>query len=109
MSAGDHEEPGGGVAGADGDGECVEQAGAHERRGAVGVQVEDGGVGHGGVDGAAVGKGEHGSGQTGSLLRVVDSFERRFEVLVDRLGVVVVDGVTESFELGRRAAWGGAA
>ena len=39
-------------------------------------------------------------GQTRSQLRVVDSFERRFEVIVDRLGGVVVDGVTESLELG---------
>ena len=45
MSAGDHEEPGGGVASTDGDRECVEQAGAHECRGAVGIQVEEGSVG----------------------------------------------------------------
>ena len=66
----------------------------------MGVQVEDGGVGHCRGDGAAVGQGEHGSGETGSLQGVIATFEGGSEVFVGGVGIVVVDGVTDRFELG---------
>ena len=42
------------------------------------------------------------SGETGSLLWVIDVFEGGSEMFVDGVGIVVVDGVTEGFELGRQ-------
>ena len=59
------------------------------------VQVQGGGVGHGGVEDAAVGERDNSTGETGSLLRVVDPFERGSEVLVGGVGIVVVDGVAD--------------
>ena len=42
---------------------------------------------------------EHGPGQAGSLQGFIDVFERGFEVFVDGVGIVVVDGGAQGLEL----------
>ena len=81
----------------------MDQAGAHERR-RPWVEIDDGSVGHEGVDAAGLGEFEDGLGELGSPLASVEVRQSRtdsFLGAVDVIDIDVIDRVAQRFKLGR--------